>query len=440
MLSIPDNELLTKVGPGTPMGELMRRFWIPALLPVELPEPDCPPVEFRILGEDLVAFRDTAGKIGVLPANCPHRGASLFFGRNEEHGLRCIYHGWKFDVNGNCVDMPNEAPAVNFRDKVKITTYPAVEKGNVIWIYMGPTAELPSLPGFLSNHLPAEHTHAYKRLQASNYMQGLEGGIDPTHAAFLHSSLDTAPRGLPNELMSKHKDPECNAIATEYGVLLATKRRLNEEEDYWRTNNFLMPFYTQAPVDSGDDVVLRWSGWIPIDDENIMRFTVECDAIKPIRENPKFAKRYRETEDGVSVMLEFDGYDPIEGIPGGQFRPKTHRQNNYLLDRNVQRNQRFSGMTDVGTEDQALTETMGIIYDRSREHLGSSDRGIILSRRTLITAARQYAEDGSLPLALENPESYLVHATNLTLPKGADWANELGRLAIAEAGVVPNTL
>ena len=444
MLTASDNELLTKVGPGTPMGELMRRFWLPAILPWELPEPDCAPVQFRLLGEDLVAFRDTAGKIGVLPENCPHRGASLFFGRNEEHGLRCIYHGWKFDVNGNCVDMPNEAPAANFRDKVKITTYPATERGNIIWTYMGPPGDVPNLPGFLSNHLPAKYTHVYKRLQSSNFMQGLEGGIDPTHAAFLHGNLSGPRQGF-SQVMGETRNPDCYAVETDYGVMLATMRPHNEKEDFWRTNFFLMPIYTQIPgariQGSGDgESLLRWSAWVPMDDENTMRFTVETDPVKPMNENSQYTQKYKETEEGIPVPMSFQGYDPIQGTPGGQFRPRTHRQNRYLLDRELQRTERFSGMTDAGTEDQALTETMGAIYDRSREHLGSSDRGIILTRRVLIQSARQHAEDGTVPTALESPNAYLVHGVNIALQKGANWKTELRTLTAAEPGVHPITL
>ena len=148
MLSREDNELLTQVGPGKPMGELWRRFWIPGLLASELPEPDCPPVRFRLLGENLVGFRDTNGNVGVVVENCPHRGASLFFGRNEESGLRCVYHGWKFDVTGSCVDMPNEPPESNFKHKVRVGAYPAREWGDAIWVYMGPAALQPPLPEF----------------------------------------------------------------------------------------------------------------------------------------------------------------------------------------------------------------------------------------------------------------------------------------------------
>ncbi len=171
MLTPADNDILTRVGPGTPMGTLMRRYWIPALLPAELPEPDCAPIRLRLLSEDLVAWRDTSGRVGIMQQSCPHRGASMFFGRNEEDGLRCVYHGWKFDTEGTCVDMPNEPAESNFKHKIRAAAYPTVEQGGVVWVYMGATGLQSPMPQLLSNLLPTTHTKAWKRHQASNYMQ-----------------------------------------------------------------------------------------------------------------------------------------------------------------------------------------------------------------------------------------------------------------------------
>src|ERR687896_1709338 len=179
MLSQEDNETLTRVGPGTPMGNLLRRYWLPALLSTELPEADCPPVRVRLLGEDLVAFRDSAGKPGLFVQACPHRGASLFFGRNEEAGLRCVYHGWKFDVTGACVDMPSEPAESNFKSKVRIKAYPGREHAGIIWIYMGPPEKQPPLPEYEFTRLePHPDDKIFKWVQESNYAQGLEGNID----------------------------------------------------------------------------------------------------------------------------------------------------------------------------------------------------------------------------------------------------------------------
>src|SRR5215470_15505486 len=153
MLSSQDNQYISQVGPGTPVGELFRRFWIPALVPSEVPHPDSDPIRLRLLGEDLIAFRDTNGRVGIVQNNCPHRGASLFFGRNEEAGLRCVYHGWKFDVDGNCVDMPNEPAESDFKAKVKAVAYPTRERNGIIWAYLGPRSDPPPLPDFEANML-----------------------------------------------------------------------------------------------------------------------------------------------------------------------------------------------------------------------------------------------------------------------------------------------
>src|ERR671923_1293355 len=187
MLKQEDNELITQVGPGTPMGNLMREYWLPAMLSSELAAPDCDPVRVLLLGEKLIGFRDSNGQVGLLAANCPHRGPSLFFGRNEECGLRCVYHGWKFAADGTCVDMPNEPAESDFKHKVKATAYPTRERGGIVWVYMGPRSEgLPPLPDLEANMLDAEQTGIGIFQRECNWMQALEGDIDTAHVGFLH--------------------------------------------------------------------------------------------------------------------------------------------------------------------------------------------------------------------------------------------------------------
>ena len=199
MLNDTDNEFLTRIGPGTPMGEYLRRFWMPFLLPEELPAPDCPPVRTTLLGEALVAYKDTNGDIGLIDNYCPHRRASLFFGRNEECGLRCVYHGWKFDKDGNCVDMPSEPAESNFKDKVKVKAYPAREWGGLIWAYMGPRENIPELPNIDWATLPDSHRVISKRIQESNWVQSVEGGIDSSHISFLHNGVTPYMRDNPEK-------------------------------------------------------------------------------------------------------------------------------------------------------------------------------------------------------------------------------------------------
>src|SRR5262249_12107890 len=186
MITREQNELLTRTGPGTAMGDLFRRYWIPALMSQELPRPNCPPVQVQLLGERLIAFRDTEGRLGLIDEFCAHRGVSLWFGRNEENGLRCPYHGWKYDVTGQCVDVPSEPASSGFCRKIKLKAYPCVELGSAIWAYMGPSAEQPPLPAFEWVHLKPAQLFISKRWQECNYLQAMEGGIDSSHVSFLH--------------------------------------------------------------------------------------------------------------------------------------------------------------------------------------------------------------------------------------------------------------
>src|ERR1051325_7416551 len=195
MLSNADNEYLCRIGPGTPMGNLMRQYWVPAIRSDELPEPDGAPLRVKLLGEELLGFRTSDGSVGLIANNCPHRGASLFFGRNEEEGIRCVYHGWKFDVAGNCVDMPNEPAESDFKTKVKAVAYPCVERNGIVWTYMGPRQTPPPLPDWLPNLEP--DCQVWMRLQESNWLQALEGDIDTVHAFFLHGGHQQTKDAFP---------------------------------------------------------------------------------------------------------------------------------------------------------------------------------------------------------------------------------------------------
>ena len=223
-LSRMDNERLTRVGAGTPMGETMRRYWLPALLSAELPEPDGPPVRVRLLGENLVAFRDTGGRLGLLEEFCPHRRTSLFLGRNEEGGLRCVYHGWKFDADGNCLDMMNEPEGSDYHTKVRAVSYPAVEMGGVVWAYLGPAERRPPLPRFEWTQVPDSHRLITKNRQECNWLQGLEGGIDTAHAPILHRRITkntTRPGfGVDTDFVTG-KAPKVEVDRTDYGYRYA---------------------------------------------------------------------------------------------------------------------------------------------------------------------------------------------------------------------------
>ncbi|HTE85888.1 MAG TPA: Rieske 2Fe-2S domain-containing protein [Dehalococcoidia bacterium] len=404
MLTQEENEFLCRVGPQTPMGELLRRFWMPSLLSEELPEPDCRPVRVRILGEDLIAFRDSDGRPGLLANNCPHRGASLFFGRNEESGLRCVYHGWKFDVAGHCVDMPNEPPESNFKDKVHAVAYPCREAGGVVWAYMGPPEHQPELlPQFEWTLVPPEQRIVSKLLQESNWIQGLEGGIDSSHVSFLHSNLD-AFLNRDVTLMSKDKAPEFRVANTDFGCLIGAKRKWEDNRDYWRVTPYSLPFYTVIPGYPDRDSIYSGHGWVPIDDEHCWLLSYSWHPSRPLGEfgaRPGHPAHY------------------VEMHPGTR-RPIASLQNDFLLDPEAQRTKTFSGIENGSTQDRATQESMGPIYDRTLEHLGSSDSAVIMMRRRLMQMAREL-EQGTEPFAALHGEIFRLRSAGLLLEPGTPY-------------------
>ena len=272
MLSREENELLTRVGPDTPMGRTLRRYWVPALLASEIPEPDCPPVRVRLLGEELIAFRDSQGRIGLLDELCPHRRASLYFGRNEECGLRCIYHGWKFDVTGQCTDMMNEPEEHDFSHKVRTPAYPTAELGGVIWAYLGPAEKMPPLPKFAWTQAPEANRHVTKVIQECNWLQGLEGGIDTSHAPILHRLIsETSTRGgfKPSSPFVRGKAPQLVVDLTDYGYRYAGIRPLGEAELHIRSYQFIMPFHQIRPSRSESGLPMDAGHcWVPMDDQH----------------------------------------------------------------------------------------------------------------------------------------------------------------------------
>jgi phenylpropionate dioxygenase-like ring-hydroxylating dioxygenase large terminal subunit len=378
MLSAQDNQMLAKTGPGTPMGELFRRFWLPALLPNELPEADSPPVRLRILNEDLIAFRDTNGKVGVVANACPHRGASLFFGRNEEEGLRCVYHGWKFDRTGACVDMPSEPAESNFKTKARVQAYPAAEFGGIVWVYMGPPEKQPPLPlyeWFLGNH-DVQPT-IYKWMQECNWAQGQEGNIDTAHVTFLHRRFENFGfRGTNPDLA-----PYLEVMPTDFGFVYGGRRVTPEGKYYWRVTPYALPGFTTIP---GASSIGAGFFVLPVDDEHCWWWT-----ISPRRGDDRNAPGN-------------NGYPYIELIPGS-WRMTRNKDNDYMIDREMQRTVNFTGLPTNRTQDAAVIESMGPIMDRTHEHLGRSDAAIIYMRRLMIEAAKQL-QQGIEPEILQHPE------------------------------------
>jgi phthalate 4,5-dioxygenase oxygenase subunit len=404
MLKREENELITRVGPGTPMGKTIRRYWMPALLVWELPEPDCPPVRVRLLGEDLVAFRDTEGRIGLLEEYCPHRWVSLFLGRNEACGLRCVYHGWKFDVDGRCVDMMNEPPELNFENKVRAIAYPTVEVGGIIWAYMGPPALQPPLPNFAWTQVPETHRHVTKVIQECNWLQALEGGIDTSHAQILHR--DFTPTIGPTSRGARGGAPTVEVDMTNYGYRYAGIYPRPGEVSFIRAYHFVMPFHQLRPstTDRGHPSVAGHT-WVPMDDDNTMVYNWEYSTTEePLNEEDRLERRL--------------GNGPLD-VDQTTFRSTRNRENNYLLDRQAQKTKSFSGIEGVNTQDRAVQESMGCIVDRSREHLGPADKAIIQARRLLLQAVKTVQEGGTPPGI--DPTYYTVQAAEGVLPRAANW-------------------
>jgi len=424
MLSRDENERVTRVGRNTPMGNAMRRYWIPALLAWELPELDCPPVRVKLLGEELVAFRDSRGRIGLLDEHCPHRLVSLFFGRNEECGLRCVYHGWKFDVEGRCVDMMNEPEDLGFAHKIRTTAYPTTEAGGVIWAYMGPPEHRPPLPHFAWTQAPASHRHVSKVIQECNWLQGLEGGIDTSHAPILHRVLraDSARPGFkPGDPFVRGKAPTLELDVTDYGYRYAGLRPLDGSKLHVRAYHFILPFHQIRPARTGSSANFAGAAghiWVPMDDETTMVYNWEHSVTEPLAAEDRLERRL--------------GNGPLD-VDQTTFRSRRNRENNYLIDRRVQRTETFTGIDGVNIQDRAVQESMGAVVDRSREHLGPADRAVIQARRLLLHAIRT-VEDGGIPAGVE-PSYYTVHPAEAVVPADSDW-----RTLLAPGEVRPEVL
>jgi phenylpropionate dioxygenase-like ring-hydroxylating dioxygenase large terminal subunit len=374
MLSREENELLTRTGPGTPMGNLIRRYWIPALWTSQIPEPDCPPVRVKLLCENLVAFRDSTGRPGLVAEACPHRTASLFFARNEECGLRCVYHGWKFDIEGNCVDMPSEPAESNFKHKVRLTAYPCFERAGIVWAYMGPKELKPEPLELEWTLLPDTHRFVTRHVQECNWLQGIEGGFDISHLTFLHRGTTEQPMALPSRY---------EVIPIEGGFIAANCRDLGGDVSQWSASIMLMPFHkliSPAPPPIGAHV------WVPIDDENTMLYSVDYQPDRPLRP--------AEMERSYSWR-----YIHTENLPGSDYAVRNKR-NDYRIDRELQRSgNSYTGLFGFGIQDCAIQESMGPIADRTKEHLGASDMVIIKLRRLFLQALRA-VESGAPPPGL----------------------------------------
>jgi phthalate 4,5-dioxygenase len=408
MLTREQNELTTRTGPATPMGDLMRRYWIPILLADELPENECPPVRVKLLSERLLAWRDTQGRYALTDEFCAHRGVSLWFGRNEDNGLRCPYHGWKYDWTGQCVEAPSEPEESGFCKRIKLQSYPLIERGGILWAYMGPPALMPAPPAFEWAEVPAAHRYHSKRWQECNYLQAMEGAIDSSHVSFLHSGdLHTDPlhRNTQGARYQRDHRPQFEVIESPGGLYIGARRNAEAGHYYWRISQWIMPFFTMVPP-YGDNA-LNAHAFVPIDDENCFVWTFTYHSTRPLNAMELDTMR---GGGGIHTRL----------IPG-TFRPVINKDNDYMMDRGAQKAGRsYSGVSGIAAQDASVQESMGPVQDRTRENLVSTDNAIIMARHRLRKTALALP-GGATPPGL-TAEGQRVRSATFVLPQDVPFA------------------
>lgn len=417
MLNEQDNRLLTETGADRPMGALFRRFWLPALLSAELPEPDGPPVRVKVLGEDFVAFRDTSGRVGVVSPRCPHRGADLFFGRNEDGGIRCAYHGWKFDTQGRCLDLPTLEPGSQrdrASERLRVASLPVRESGGFVWIYMGP-GEAPPLPELEFLAVPPSHRYVSKKLQECNWAQACEGGLDTAHFSYLHMSIEhdehhasqtmgqsaLVASGNANLVRWVRDDgrPRFTVLDHAAGLVIGGARRADGDDLYWRISQFLLPNHGLTPAAfPGENY--HGQTWVPIDDRSCWIYCYTWNPERPLTE---------------AERAKFRGSHAVHAETDANHVPLRNRSNLYLLDREEQKLRSYTGIRGVSEQDACIQDSQGYIADRTLEHLGPTDIGVVRFRRLILQSARDL-QQGIEPAAASAPESYRVRSGSAIAP------------------------
>jgi len=425
VLKKEQNDLLTQTGPGTPMGQMFRSYWIPALLAEELPENDCPPVRVKLLSERMLAFRDTNGRYGLIDEFCAHRGVSLWFGRNEDCGLRCAYHGWKYDVTGQCVEVPSEPDGSPYAKTVQLKSYPLIELGGILWTHMGSPEKRPPLPEWEFATVPPAHSITTKRVQECNWLQALEGGIDSSHVSFLHrGDLNTDPlfKGAKgNQYNLGDLRPVFEVVESPGGLYIGARRNAENGNYYWRITQWVMPNFTMIPP-RGDHPI-HGHFWVPIDDENCWTWSYEYHPMRPLRSAEVAAVRAGK---GIHVK-----YEP------GSYRPLANKDNDYLIDRTAQKAGRsFSGVEGFAMQDASVQESMGPIVDRTKERLVSTDNGIIMARVRMILAVKALTDKGVTPPGVD-PAHQRVRSAAIILPPDQPFKIAAGEALTARPAVAP---
>ena len=422
MVTREENDLLVRVGPGTVMGDLVRQYWMPVVLSGEV-EAGQRAKRVRLAGEDLVVFRTKSGQPGLMAEHCTHRQASLYFGRIEDSCLRCSYHGWAYALDGQCIDMPNQVAGSQFAEKVRHPAYPCRDLGGVVWAYMGPEAEPPGLPDLEWALVPANQLLVSKFFVECNWLQAMEGGIDPAHVSFLHAPLDNSNGDQMRDLekaeagfaftMTMEKAPLMDTLDTDYGVLIAASRNAGNGNRYWRITQFHMPFHTMPPTEVQEDPIHQSHIWVPVDDHNMVNWCITWSATRPLTDAERTAMA-----NGLGIHIM--DYEPATNQAYGDIRLKANHGNDYFMDWEAHRNRVFFGVPGVGAQDRAIQESQGRIYDRTQETLGTADIGLVRVRRQLISAALGLRE-GTPPPGLD-PASYRIRPASVVVPSEASWS------------------
>ncbi len=424
MTTTSENETLTRVGPGTLMGELMRQYWIPAAMSSEL-KADGDPLRLMLLGEKLVAFRDSSGRVGIFDQRCPHRRASLFFGRNEAGGLRCVYHGWKFDVNGQCLETQN-VPNAEFHRHVRARAYRCAEQNGIVYAFMGECEVPPPLPQFECNQVDGEDLHVQFTLRECNWLQAVEGELDTSHVGIMHfGALDRAAMAgdAMQQFLVSNRAPEYKIEETQYGYIYAAYRPADGEQLYWRVGHFLMPFWTSPPINHLSTNVLQ-RAFVPMDDTHTLFVSMYKKGAYP-------QARLR-AQEGITGASQNYPYLPNTTDWFGRWRLRDNSSNDYEIDREVQRTKSFTGIEGVQLQDQAVQESMGGIVDRSGENLAPSDIMVTRVRRLLLDSARAWKEEGRLPYSAAHAEVYGgVRGGQMLAHRDADWLQSYAALLAA---------
>jgi phenylpropionate dioxygenase-like ring-hydroxylating dioxygenase large terminal subunit len=435
MLSAADNEILVRTGAGTPMGEYFRRYWLPVALSREMPAPDSPPIRVKVMGEELVAFRDTEGRVGLIEPNCAHRGTSLFFGRNEECGLRCVHHGWKYDVNGKCVDMPNVEPDAGMRGKISIKAYPTQEFGEMVWAYMGPLrgpqVPLPEIPHLEHGLLPASHRYVTKRLQQCNWAQSMDGALDTAHFSFLHMPAPKVASNDPANIAADESRirwlrndpmPRFTIVDHDVGFVVGGARKADGQSLYWRITQFMLPTHSITPSAMPGEVYYGYS-WVPVDDESCWIYIYGWHPDRPISSDER-------------AKFEKGGYGQFAELGPG-YVPLRNRSNDYLIDREEQKHRSFTGVRGIAEQDTLAQESQGLIADRTKEHLTATDVGVVHFRRLMIREAKAL-RDGTEPNAVQRPESYRLRSGGAVLSGELSFEEVMKKRFGSASGKVPS--